>query len=166
MKEKNYKLILLGIAEEFNEDEIKEKLSRVFQKSLKQIDKLLKKPSVLRAKVNYKTALQYQNGLERIGALCHIEDDKGVVVDMNSVEELSPDATEEEELQFNPDELIENVILDSSDTLQVIRVRMSFGAMSVFLFKCLLASIPAILLCAVLIFAIMHFLGNTIQSIL
>ncbi|MCK5720849.1 MAG: hypothetical protein KAH84_13005 [Thiomargarita sp.] len=73
-EDKNFNLILVGIEEKEDvEKEITyEKLSIIFDIDLKKIPKLLKKPTIIRKNLTYEIALQYQEGLGKIGVLSKI----------------------------------------------------------------------------------------------
>ena len=75
MTDKIYKVILLGkIAKGYDVEEAQDKLSLILDiDDLKKIQKLLKKPTIIRKNLSRDIAMQYKAGLEKIGVLCEIK---------------------------------------------------------------------------------------------
>jgi len=141
-EDKNYKLILLGkLAEGVDPTEVKEKLAIIFDKSEKKIEKLFKKkpePVVIRKNLAEDIALRYKTGLERIGVICNIQDDR--IIQKSSGVPVLKSAPR--------------------GALRITHIKMPLGALTLFLLKWVLASIPAFLILGVLIIIMMKILGG------
>ncbi len=136
MANKIYKLVLLGkIAEGYDVEIAHEKLAIVFEVDLKKIPKLLKKPTVIRKNLTKTDASRYKHGLEKIGVPCQIVDNTV------SQDEANDDAT-----FALVDDKPSNTLVLNSDMLDVIDVKIPFGAMIILVLKVTLASIPALII--------------------
>ncbi|HDN27411.1 MAG TPA: hypothetical protein ENG03_10015 [Thioploca sp.] len=156
MTDKIYKLILLGkIAEGHDVEVAQDKLSIIFDiPDLKQIPKLLKKPTVIRKNLSRDVAMQYKTGLEKIGVLCDI--DPPFETEPSFVEtEIEPNqSVEDDKKKSEVDEsdtfsLIEmenskTLILDNS-RFHVINIKIPFWSMIILVIKWTFASIPALI---------------------
>ncbi|MDM8568197.1 hypothetical protein QUF50_01515 [Thiotrichales bacterium HSG1] len=159
MSDKIYKLVLLGkIADGHDIDITHEKLALVFDIDLKQIPKLLKKPTVIRKELTYDVADRYKTGLEKIGVLCEIRPPLETDSEqLTPVSEDVPELTEkipEDEKEDKVEEIIEFAPTDMKldDTLRVVDVKMSFGAILLLCVKIMLASIPAMIILGGIVF--------------
>ncbi len=159
MTDKIYKLILLGkIAEGYDVEVAQDKLSIIFDiPDLKQIPKLLKKPTVIRKNLSRDVAMQYKTGLEKIGVLCDIdppfETEPSFVeteIEPNqSVEDVEDDKKKSEVDESDTLSLLEmenskTLILDNS-TFHVINIKIPFSSMIILFIKWTFASIPALI---------------------
>jgi hypothetical protein len=151
MSNNNYKIILLGkIIDGFDSAEVKEKLAIVFEKTEKQIEKLLKKgkPVVVRKNLTAEFALRYKEGLEKIGVLCQIEGDEGGDLADFTVAETADVA---ESFKFKEiQEDLPSVLTLGGGTVRVTAIKIPLGALILFLIKLMLASIPAWIILAFL----------------
>ncbi|MCK5720850.1 MAG: hypothetical protein KAH84_13010 [Thiomargarita sp.] len=147
----NYQLILIGkIAAGYDVEIVHEKLSIIFDIDLKKIPKLLKKPTIIRKGLNYKIAFQYKQNLEKIGVLCDF-----LPKLETEFEPIAPTATIEDQETFTLVELEETeVAISDNSKFRVIDIKMTFGAILIFIIKLLLASIPALLIFWVIIHAV------------
>ncbi len=151
MANNNYKIILLGkIIDGFDSAEVKEKLAIVFEKTEKQIEKLLKKgkPVVVRKNLTAEFALRYKEGLEKIGVLCQIEGDEGGDLADFTVAETA-DVTESFKFKEIQEDL-PSVLTLGGGTVRVTAIKIPLGALILFLIKLMLASIPAWIILAFL----------------
>jgi hypothetical protein len=151
-----YKVILRGkqsIVKGEDEEIVHEKLSIVFDiDSLKEVKKLLKKPTVIRKNLTADIALRYKTGLEKIGVLCDIS--PPIETEPSSVTaqaELNPILEDEDNpIIEDPETLslveMEKTLFLDSDALRVLNIKMPFWSMVVFTIKWILASIPALIL--------------------
>lgn len=177
MTDKIYKIVLLGkIAEGYDVEIVQEKLAIIFDIDLKKIPKLLKKPIVIRKNLTSAVAVKYKNGLEKIGVLCEIHPP---LTSGSTLEESLPPSTaeissfqaeEEAELSSitkldndrisptpkpqNFSQLKPKSLVLSQETLRVINVKMSWWSLTKFSIKWILASIPAIIILAALIYLV------------
>jgi len=155
MANNNYKIILLGkIIDGFDPAEVKEKLAIVFEKTEKQIEKLLKKgkPVMVRKNLTAEFALRYKEGLEKIGVLCQIEGGKGgEQVDFTVAETASvADSFKFKDLQDD----LPGVLTLGEGTVRVTAIKIPLGALILFLIKLMLASIPVWIILAFLSLAL------------
>ncbi|NJO14993.1 MAG: hypothetical protein HC877_04370 [Thioploca sp.] len=177
MTDKIYKVVLLGkIAKGYDVEIAQEKLAIIFDIDLKKIPKLLKKPIVIRKNLTSAVAVKYKNGLEKIGVLCEIHPalTRGFTIEENippsNTEISSLPAEEAAELsstptlndKISPTQEPQNFsLLDkqkslvfSQETLRVINIRMSWWSLTRFSIKWILASIPAIIVLAAIIYLV------------
>lgn len=178
MTDKIYKVVLLGkIAEGYDVEIIQEKLAIIFDIDLKKIPKLLKKPIVIRKNLTPAVAVKYKNGLEKIGVLCEIH--PPLTRDSTIEESISPSTDEissllaEEETELsstterikndkisptkepqNLSQLKPKSFVLSQETLRVINLKMSWWSLTKFSIKWILASIPAMIVLAALIYLV------------
>lgn len=146
MTDTSFKVVLLGeITEGFDEEEAKGKLASIFDKDVKQVEKMLMKRAVLRNNLNEVTARRYQRGLEKIGILCEVTSESG----NKTKKAKSSPAKVSSGLGIVPDTLI----IDGS-TLLVADIKMPFFSMVRFIVKWILASIPALILIVALVWAV------------
>ena len=162
MANKIYKLILLGkIAEGYDVEIAHEKLAIVFEIDLKKIPKLLKKPTVIRKNLNETDASRYKHGLEKIGVACQIEDENGIAT--GSVSQPEPSQAEDEtkvEEMFTLVDSSNNALVLNNDTLNVIDVKIPFGAMVSLVLKFTLASIPALIIFWAIVYILQILAGS------
>ncbi len=178
MTDKIYKVVLLGkIAEGYDVEIAQEKLAIIFDIDLKKIPKLLKKPIVIRKNLTSAVAVKYKNGLEKIGVLCEIHPSltRDFTIEENiplSNTEISSLPAEEEAAELSSTTTLNDKIsptqepqnfslLDkqkslvfSQETLRVINIRMSWWSLTRFSIKWILASIPAIIILAAIIYLV------------
>ena len=175
MTDKIYKVVLLGkIAEGYDVEIVHEKLAIIFDIDLKKIPKLLKKPIVIRKNLTAEVALKYQTGLEKIGVFCEIHPPLKTAATVEEVSpttaaELSSIPTEEEAEFASLTELKNDIspsaesqnfsilgkdkhLMFSQETLRVINIRMSWWSLTRFSIKWILASIPAIIILAAIVY--------------
>jgi hypothetical protein len=146
MTDKIYKLILRGEFTEGSDIEIvHEKLAIIFDIDLKKIPKLLKKPTVIRKNLTPEVALQYREGLEKIGLLCDISPKLRSEPILIDAEPSQVGFDEAEEFSLIGVEGEKTLILDSN-TLRVININIPFGAMVILVIKSFFASIPALII--------------------
>jgi hypothetical protein len=178
MTDKIYKVVLLGkIAEGYDVEIVHEKLAIIFDIDLKKIPKLLKKPIVIRKNLTSEVALKYKTGLEKVGVSCEIH--PPLETDFTTEENLSLTAPEpefssiltEETTQLAATTELENdkispsaepqnfSILDkdkhfvlSQETLRVINIKMSWWSLTRASIMWTLASIPAIIILAAIVY--------------
>jgi len=168
MSDKIYKVILLGkIADGYDIEIAHEKLALIFDIDLKKIPKLLKKPTVIRKELTYDVAVRYQTGLEKIGVSCEIkspletdfaESSSTTPEKIPELEELKVEEimAEEPEKSAQP-EVIKFAPIEvklGNGALRVVNIKMSFGAVLMLFIKIMLASIPAIIILAGIVFLI------------
>lgn len=177
MTDKIYKVVLLGkIAEGYDVEIVHEKLAIIFDIDLKKIPKLLKKPIVIRKNLAAEVALKYETGLEKIGVFCEIHPPLKAAatteeeISLTTAAELSAIPTEEAAefasiTELNNDKISPSAepqnfsILDkdkhfvlSQETLRIINIRMSWWSLTRFSIKWILASIPAIIVLAAIVY--------------
>jgi len=152
MANKTNNLLLLGkIAEGYDVEIAHENLANVFEVDLKKIPKLLKKPTIIRRNLTETDASRYVRGLEKIGIPCQIVGKNGAVT--NAQSSTVQDDTQVEEMFSLVDNSSNTLVLDSN-MLTVVDVKMPFGAMITFIVKLSLASIPALIIFWIIVFAI------------
>lgn len=155
MANNNYKIILLGkIIDGFDPAEVKEKLAIVFEKTEKQIEKLLKKgkPVIVRKNLTVEFASRYKEGLEKIGVFCQIEGNK----DKDQVDfTVAETATVAESFKFKDiqDNWSSGLTLGDG-TVRVTAIKIPLGTLILFLIKLMLASIPVWIILAFLSLAL------------
>ncbi|BAP57634.1 hypothetical protein THII_3337 [Thioploca ingrica] len=177
MTDKIYKVVLLGkIAEGYDVEIAHEKLAIIFDIDLKKIPKLLKKPIVIRKNLTPAVAVKYKNGLEKIGVLCEIH--PPLTRDFTLEESIHPSTDEissfqaEEEAELSSITKLDNDKISptkepqnlsqlkpksfvlSQETLRVINIKMSWWSLTKFSIKWILASIPAMIILAALIYLV------------
>ena len=163
MSEDTYQLIILGeIAEGFDHQEVKEKLATIFEKDEKQIDKLFKKPKpiIVRKNLTEGVALRYQVGLERIGVLCEIRGEQTRAQLAPTSQSSSPSSPPT--LSLVGIETETPLALAGGGSVRITNIKMPLGALTAFLIKWLLASIPALILLGILITLIVQTLSGLI----
>jgi len=146
MADKIYKLILRAKFTKNSDIEIiHEKLAIIFDIDLKKIPKLLKKPTIIRKNLTPDIALQYRDGLEKIGLLCDISPKLKSEPILINAEPSQVGTDEAAQFSLIGIEDEKTLILDSN-TLQVINISIPFGAMVILVIKSFFASIPALII--------------------
>lgn len=155
MKEdKSYKVILRGdIADGHDPEEAKEKLATALKKKRKEIEKLLKKPTIFRENLTQENAVRYKHGLEKIGVLCDIEGDPEQVLEEKPMLKEKVDPYKTKGLAF--------VMDGEGGNLSVVNIKMPFFSMILFIVKLIFASIPALI-----IFSVLFFVFNMLIAIM
>jgi hypothetical protein len=179
MTDKIYKVVLLGkIAEGYDVEIAQEKLAIIFDIDLKKIPKLLKKPIVIRKNLTSAVAVKYKNGLEKIGVLCEIHppltrdstieesippstDEISSLLaeeeaELSSTTELNNDKISPTQKPQNLSQLKPKSFVLSQETLRVINFKMSWWSLTKFSIKWILASIPAMIILAALIYLVIE----------